>query len=93
MSWWRNNCGVSGLEATVTLEYDDVRVAEAVAAAVSPDNYKTPVGMTVTTARRGNAVTTEIRAEGKIATFIATIDDLLFCASTAEKALRAVQRL
>jgi tRNA threonylcarbamoyladenosine modification (KEOPS) complex Pcc1 subunit len=81
------------LEATVTLEYDDVRVAEAVAAAVSPDNYKTPAGMTVTTARRGNAVTTEIRAEGKIATFIATIDDLLFSVSTAEKTVKAVQRL
>ncbi len=77
----------------MTLEYDDVRVAEAVAAAVSPDNYKTPVGMKVMTSRRGNEVTTEIRAEGKIATFIATIDDLLFCALTAEKALRAVQRL
>ena len=83
---------MSGLEATVTLEYDDEKTAEAVAAAVSPDNYKTPVGMTVTTARKGIAVTTEIWAEGKLATFIATIDDLLFCVSTAEKALRAVQR-
>jgi hypothetical protein len=81
------------LEAKVTLEYDDVQVAEAVAAAVSPDNYKTPADMTVTTTRKMNAVTTEIRTEGKIATFIATIDDLLFSVSTAEKTLRAVQIL
>ena len=80
------------MEATITLEYDDVRVAEAVAAAVSPDNHKTPSGMAVTTVLNHNAVTTEITAEGKIATFIATIDDLLFCASTAEKAVKTVQR-
>ena len=87
-----SSCGVRRLEATVTLEYDDEETAEAVAAAVSPDNYKTPVGMVVATTRKGNVVMTEIRAEGKIATFVATIDDLLFCVSTAEKALRAVQR-
>ena len=84
---------MSGLEATITLEYNDVQVAEAVASAVSPDNYKTPADMTVTTTRKENSVITEIKAEGKIATFIATIDDLLFCVSLAEKTLRAVQKL
>jgi hypothetical protein len=92
MSWWRSSCGVSGLEATVTLEYDDVKTAEAVAAAVSPDNYKTPVDMTVTTRQEKNSVTTKITAQGKIATFIATIDDLLFCVSVAEKAVGAVRK-
>jgi tRNA threonylcarbamoyladenosine modification (KEOPS) complex Pcc1 subunit len=78
------------LEATITLEYDDVKVAEAVAAAVSPDNYKTPAEMSVTTTLRKNAVTTKIKAEGKIATFIATIDDLLFSVSIAEKTLKVL---
>jgi hypothetical protein len=76
----------------ITLEYDDVRGAEAVAAAVSPDNYKTPADMTVKTVLKHNVVTTEIAADGRIATFIATIDDLLFCISVAEKTLRALQR-
>ena len=80
------------LEAKITLEYADARTAEAIAKAVSPDNFKTPVGLFVGTIREKNMVVTQIRAEGKIATFIATIDDLLFSVSTAEKTLRLIER-
>jgi hypothetical protein len=80
------------LEATITLEYEDVRTAEAVAAAVSPDNYKAPVGLAVRTMWKDNTVVTEIKTDGKMATFIATIDDLLSSVSTSEKALKAVQK-
>ena len=79
------------MEATITLEYADEKTAEAIADAVSPDNYKTPAGLAIKTVRIGNAVVTEINAETKIATFIATIDDLLFSASTAEKTLKIAQ--
>jgi hypothetical protein len=82
---------VKKLEATVTLEYADAKSAQAVADAVSPDNLKAPVGLVVKTVRKGYAVVTEIYAEMGFAKFIATIDDLLFSASTAEKALRIVQ--
>jgi len=82
---------VKKLEATVTLEYADAKSAQAVADAVSPDNLKAPVGLAVKTVRKGCAVVTEIDAETGFAKFIATIDDLLFSASTAEKALRIVQ--
>jgi hypothetical protein len=75
------------LEATITLEYGDTQTATAIANAVSPDNFKTPVGLTIKTARKGSCVLTEVKAEGNLATFIATIDDLLFCVSTAEKTL------
>jgi len=81
---------VKRLEATITLEYADEKTAEAIADAVSPDNYKTPSGLTIKTVRKGNAVVTEISAETKLATFIATIDDLLTSASTAEKTLKIV---
>jgi tRNA threonylcarbamoyladenosine modification (KEOPS) complex Pcc1 subunit len=76
------------LEAAITLEYDDAKTAEAIANAVSPDNFKTPKGLFIKTFRNGRRVVTEIRAEEKFATFIATIDDLLFSASTAEKTIR-----
>jgi len=79
------------LKATIIIEYDDAKVAKAVEAAVSPDNLKTPADMTVKTVLNRNTVTTEIDAEGKIATFIATIDDLLFCISVAEKALKTMR--
>ena len=62
---------------TITLEYNDPKIAAAVAGAVSPDNYKTPVGLSVKTEQEDTRVVTEIVLKGKIATFVATIDDLL----------------
>ena len=81
---------VNRMEATITLEYADEKTAEAIADAVSPDNWKVPVGLTIKTVRKGCAVVTEIEAETGLATFIATIDDLLSSASTAEKTLKIV---
>ena len=80
------------MQATITLEYDDPATAAAVAKAVSPDNSKAPAGLTVKTQQTRNCVVTEISLEGKIATFIATIDDLLESTSTAEKTLHAIKR-
>ena len=80
------------MQATITLEYDDKETAVAIANAVSPDNFKTPVGLTVKTELQGKRVVTEIELEGKIATFIATIDDLLESVSTAEKTLHILKR-
>jgi len=75
------------------LEYDDVKTAEAVAKAVSPDNFKTPRGLSIKTTWKKEKVFTRIECDGKLATFIATIDDLLFCTSTAEKTLQTTKRL
>jgi hypothetical protein len=79
------------LQATITLEYKDEKTAKAVAQAVSPDNFKTPIGLQVKTVRENNKVITQIQCESKLATFTATIDDLLFCVSTAEKTLRIIR--
>jgi hypothetical protein len=81
------------LEATITLEYPDDKTAEAVTNAVSPDNFKTPIGLNVNTIRENNKVVSHIRCEGKLATFTATIDDLLFSASTAEKTLNTISKI
>jgi hypothetical protein len=81
------------LEATLTLEYEDEKIAKAVADAVSPDNFKTPLGLTVKTLRKKGKVTTTIQCQDKLATFTATIDDLLFSATTAEKTLKAVGKI
>ena len=79
------------MQATVTLEYKDEKTAQAIAEAVSPDNFKTPVGLQVKTVRENNKVITEIECDSKLATFTATIDDLLFSASTAEKTVKIVR--
>ena len=81
------------MEVKIILEYEDAKTAEAIANAVSPDNFKTPAGLFIRTTKKGNKVSTQIKSEGKLATFIATIDDLLFCASTAEKTLRTTKKL
>jgi len=78
------------LQATIQLEYKDQKTAQAIAEAVSPDNFKTPAGLKVNTVRESNEVITQIECEGKLATFTATIDDLLFSATTAEKTLRTI---
>jgi hypothetical protein len=83
---------VRRLLVTINLEYTDEKMAEAVAAAVSPDNFKTPVGLQIKTTRQNSQVVTIIQFEGKMATFTATIDDLLFSATTAEKALQAIRQ-
>jgi hypothetical protein len=79
------------LQATITLEYADPKTAVAVAAAVSPDNFKTPAGLHVQTTLQECSVVTQVDCEGKLATFTATLDDLLFSASTAEKTLRLLK--
>jgi len=81
------------LEAEITLECDDAKTAEAVAKAVSPDNFKTPRGLSVKTTWTEEKVITQIKCQRKLPTFIATIDDLLFCISTAEKALQTAKKL
>ena len=79
------------MQAIITLEYKDEKTAKAIEQAVSPDNFKTPIGLKVKTERDANNVITKIECEGKLATFTATIDDLLFSVSTAEKALKTIE--
>jgi len=80
------------LEAEIIMEYDDEKTAGTVAKAVSPDNFKTPKGLLVKTSREGKRVCSQIKCEKKFSTFIATIDDLLFCVSTAERTLQATRK-
>ncbi|NIR86591.1 hypothetical protein GWO13_03065 [Candidatus Bathyarchaeota archaeon] len=75
------------------ISYENEREAEAVAQAVSPDNVKVPRGLLIKTTRKRSEVLTRIRCELRLQTLIATIDDLLCCISTAEKAFSAVKGL
>jgi len=81
------------LEAEITIEYDDANTAQAVADAVSPDNYGTPRGLSVKTGNKKRKVVTRIKCHLGFPTFVATIDDLLFSITSAEKTLREVLKL
>jgi hypothetical protein len=78
------------MEAEIVLDYGDPITAKAIARAISPDNVETPRGLAIKTDCRERRVITKIECREKLSTFIATIDDLLFCASTAEKAVQAI---
>jgi hypothetical protein len=80
------------MRAEITLKYDDAKDAAAVTKAVSPDNFKVPTGLSIETTSIGNKVVTNIRCGRKLPTFIATINDLLFCVSIAEKTLLTVKK-
>lgn len=80
------------LEAEIILEYSDTNIAKAIARAVSPDNLKTPKGLSVKTVWKSSKVITRIKFGGKLPTFIATIDDLLFCTATAEKTVQTARK-
>jgi hypothetical protein len=80
------------LEAEIVLDYENPVIAKAVARAVSPDNTKAPHDLTVKTVCKEQKVITRIGCKERLSTFIATIDDLLFCASIAEKTVEATAR-
>lgn len=79
------------MEAEIAIRYDDAKMAEAVASAVSPDNFKVPKGLNVKTIKRDSEVVTLIKCDRGFSSFIATIDDLLFCISVAEKTVRIIK--
>ena len=81
------------MQAEIILEYANARVAEAIAKAVSPDNFKTPKGLSIKTTRETKRVITTVKWNGKLPALIGTIDDLLFCISTAEKTVQTANKL
>lgn len=80
------------MEAEIILEYENEEVASAIANAVSPDNFRTPKGLTVSTTYKGLNVVTKVECDGKLETLISTLDDLLFCVSVAERSLSVVRK-
>ena len=81
------------MEAEIVVEYDDAKIAQAVAEAVSPDNFKTPRELSVKTTVKEKRIITQIEHHGKLPTFIATIDDLLFSIWAAENTLQTTKKL
>jgi hypothetical protein len=81
------------LKAEILLDYSDRAVARTVLRAISPDNFKTPRDLLVKSTWKDGTVITMIEARTKLPTLIATIDDLLFCVSVAEKTVSMVKEL
>ena len=80
------------MEAEIRLSYQNELEAESVSKAISPDNIKVPPGLFIKTQRQDSEVYTKIKCQTRMATLIATIDDLLACVSVAEKAFKIVKK-
>ncbi|UCE96069.1 MAG: hypothetical protein JSV51_00175 [Candidatus Bathyarchaeota archaeon] len=79
------------LKAELILAYNTKREAKAVVKAVSPDNAKIPLCINIETFRSDSHLLASIQCKLSLETFIATLDDLLFCISIAEKTLGAIE--
>ena len=80
------------MEAEIRLSYRNEREAETVTKAISPDNMEVPKGLHIETLQQNSEVNTKIKCQTRLATLIATIDDLLACVSIAEKTFKIVTR-
>lgn len=69
----------------IVCEYEDNSVSEAVVSSIQPDNLDSPEGVDIETEQDEKKMVTEIEVEGEIETLLNTSEDLLSCASTAEK--------
>lgn len=81
------------MKATISLEYTDEKTAQAIAQAISPDNFKTPTCLQISTTKIKNEVVTQIQCGGKLSTLTATIDDLISSVSVAEKTLKSINKI
>ncbi|RJS85214.1 KEOPS complex subunit [Candidatus Bathyarchaeota archaeon] len=80
------------MQAEIVLRYENEKVAEAIAKAVSPDNVKVPKGLKIETwTSENNVITSIIYEEERLGTFISTIDDLLSCITVVERTFAALQ--
>jgi hypothetical protein len=48
--------------------------------------------LSIKTVWKSDKVITKMESDGKLSTFIATIDDLLFCTAIAEKAVQTAKK-
>jgi tRNA threonylcarbamoyladenosine modification (KEOPS) complex Pcc1 subunit len=80
------------LEAEIRLSYRNEREAETVTKAISPDNMDVPKGLQIDTLQHDSEVNTKIKCQTRLATLIATIDDLLACVSVAEKTFKIAKQ-
>jgi hypothetical protein len=76
--------------ATIKILFSDEGTARAIWTAISPDNFQTPAGITVSTKITGGKLTASIACLRGVKTLIATIDDLLSCIQSAERAIGGV---
>lgn len=81
------------LEAELSFTYESEQEAESIVKAVSPDNVKVPIGLSVKMMVSNCHSQVSVSCEKSLETLLATLDDLLACMSTAERTLKTIKML
>ncbi|MEJ5292331.1 MAG: KEOPS complex subunit Pcc1 [Candidatus Methanosuratincola sp.] len=71
-------------------EYDSHESAETVMRAVSPDNKGAPAGTEIEISTSGGKLIIRVASSSDLQSFLRTVDDLLFCIQTAERAIASL---
>ncbi|MEN3015788.1 MAG: KEOPS complex subunit Pcc1 [Candidatus Methanosuratincola petrocarbonis] len=71
-------------------DYGSHETAETVMRAVSPDNKGAPAGTEIDVSASGGKLTVRIASSSDLQSFLRTVDDLLFCIQTAERAIASL---
>jgi hypothetical protein len=72
------------MRAELICAYGSERVSRAVGRALQPDNRRLAAGLVVRTKVTGKRVISTVGLDGRMETFLATLDDLLSCTLAAE---------
>ena len=75
----------------IRIQYDDLETVEAVLQSITPDNMTIPEGMTLVAKTDGNSLIIKVVCEKSLGSLVSTLDDLLSCIQSAEKAIKEVQ--
>lgn len=76
------------IKSSIEIRFETAEEAEVVFRALKPDDKPVPPGLEVETKRIENTVVVEIICSRGLASFLATVDDVLRMASVSEKVLQ-----
>ncbi|MBC7120701.1 MAG: hypothetical protein H5T33_03865 [Candidatus Methanosuratus sp.] len=77
-------------EILIERDYESRETAETVMRAVLPDNREAPADTEIKISISGKRLLIKIISSGDLPSFLRTVDDLLFCIQTAERAIASL---
>jgi hypothetical protein len=77
--------------AEIIIQYKNGQLSKAIEEALSPDNLQAPKGLDLSVIRDGSKIVIEVHNEKGVGTLLSTLDDILDCASAAEKAIHGIR--
>ena len=77
--------------ATVSIKYTDQTTAQSILEAITPDNIKAPQGISINANVKDTTLLITVNCKRGVGSLLSTLDDLILCIQSAEKALERFQ--